>query len=92
MAAGNGISTITDLSVLSYNRAINSINQFTKSKKSLLELAYNSSIEYTDKLNNGLSEINRDIANLKYQIYINQSILDNIKRNPPYMFPINLIK
>lgn len=89
---GTGVSIITNENDQSYNGAVYKINQHQKSNVEKLESALNNATRNNEELNESIANINRTISNLKKQIYINQCLIDNWDKNPPYFYPIELLQ
>lgn len=88
---GTGVSIITNENDQSYNSAVYKINQHQKDNVSKLENALGNASRNNEELNKSISAINKTIANLNKQIYINQCLIDNWDRNPPYSYPTELL-
>lgn len=88
---GTGVSIITNENDQSYNSAVYKINQHQKDNVSKLESALNNASRNNEELNKSISAINKTIANLNKQIYINQCLIDNWNKNPPYSYPTELL-
>lgn len=89
---GTGVSIITNENDQSYNSAVYKINQHQKSNVEKLESALSNASRNNQDLQNATIEINKSIANLNKQIYINQCLIDNWDRNPPYSYPVELLQ
>ncbi len=89
---GTGVSIITNENDQSYNGAVYKINQHQKDNVSKLESALNNANRNNEQLAQSISEINNSITNLNKQIYINQCLIDNWDRNPPYSYPVELLQ
>lgn len=92
MSTGTGLNIITQNNTHSYNTAVNAINRHQKENVSKLESALNLANSNNDKLSDSLNTVNRSIMNLKKQIFINQSLIDNWNNNSPYTFPTQLLE
>lgn len=88
---GTGVSIITNENDQSYNSAVYKINQHQKDNVSKLENALGNASRNNEELNKSISAINKTIANLNKQIYINQCLIDNWNKNPPYSYPTELL-
>lgn len=88
---GTGVSIITNEDDQSYNSAVYKINQHQKDNVSKLENALDNASRNNEELNKSISAINKTIANLNKQIYINQCLIDNWNKNPPYSYPTELL-
>ena len=88
---GTGVSIITNENDQSYNGAVYKINQHQKDNVSKLENALDNASRNNEELNKSISAINKTIANLNKQIYINQCLIDNWNKNPPYSYPTELL-
>lgn len=88
---GTGVSIITNENDQSYNSAVYKINQHQKDNVSKLENALGNASRNNEELNKSISAINKTIANLNKQIYINQCLIDNWDKNPPYSYPTELL-
>lgn len=88
---GTGVSIITNEDDQSYNSAVYKINQHQKDNVSKLENALGNASRNNEELNKSISAINKTIANLNKQIYINQCLIDNWNKNPPYSYPTELL-
>lgn len=86
-----GISLITSENDQSYNGAVYKINQHQKDNVSKLESALTNASRNNQELNDAIIEINKSIADLNKQIYINQCLIDNWNKNPPYSYPTELL-
>lgn len=89
---GTGVSIITNENDQSYNSAVYKINQHQKDNVSKLESALNNANRNNEQLAQSISEINNSITNLNKQIYVNQCLIDNWDRNPPYSYPVELLQ
>lgn len=88
---GTGVSIITNENDQSYNSAVYKINQHQKDNVSKLESALNNASRNNEELNKSISAVNKTIVNLNKQIYINQCLIDNWNKNPPYSYPTELL-
>ena len=54
--------------------------------------SYNSAVYKNDLLQSSLLQVNNSINNLNKQIFINQALIDNWDRNPPYYYNVDIVK
>ena len=87
-----GLSLTTELDTQSYNRAVNTVNIYSKQIEQLLGSAYRNSLAYDDKLTASLAKITETFRQLQKQIFINQSIINKINANAPYQYPTTLLE
>jgi len=87
-----GLSLTTELDTKSYNRAVNTVNIYSKQIEQLLGSAYRNSLAYDDKLTASLAKITNTFRQLQKQIFINQSIINNFNANAPYQYPTTLLE
>lgn len=89
---GTGVSIITNENDQSYNSAVYKINQHQKANVEKLDSALNNASRNNEELNKDILDVNKSITNLNKQIYINQCLIDNWDRNPPYSYPVELLQ
>ena len=89
--AGSGLSVITQQNTGSYNAAVNTINKHQRENVQKLESALVMATSNNDKLLSALQKVQRNIDNLKKQVFINQCLVDNWYLSAPYRFPIDLL-
>lgn len=89
---GSGLSIITNENDQSYNSAVYKINIHQKSNVDKLENALNNASKNNDLLQSSLLQVNNSINNLNKQIFINQALIDNWNRNPPYYYNVDIVK
>ena len=87
-----GLSLTTKLDTQSYNRAVNTVNIYSKQIEQLLGSAYRNSLAYDDKLTASLAKITNTFRQLQKQIFINQSIINNFNASAPYQYPTTLLE
>lgn len=88
---GTGLSVITNNDDVSYNRSVNTINVHQKDNVNKLESALVNANRNNAALQESLAAVRRNIKNVKRQIFINQSLIDNWNRNPPYTYPVDML-
>lgn len=89
---GTGTSIISQNDSASYNRSVNTINIHQKENVNKLESALVNANRNNDALQESLVAVNKNIKNVKKQIFVNQCLIDNWPRNPPYTFPTELLQ
>ena len=88
---GTGLSVITNNDDVSYNRSVHTINVHQKDNVNKLESALVNANRNNAALQESLAAVRRNIKNVKRQIFINQSLIDNWNRNPPYSYNTELL-
>ena len=91
MATGTGVSVITQNDSVSYNRAVNTINVHQKENVNKLESALVNANRNNDALQESLAAVKNNIKNVKRQVFINQCLIDNWPKTPPYTYPTDLL-
>lgn len=90
MAKNNGI--LADINTKAYNRSLQVIGLHNQNNIRILQSAINNASLYTDQLNRLLAKIMESEVQLKRQIFVNQSVVDNIDKEPPYIFPTSILE
>jgi len=88
---GTGMNVITNDNIGSYNVAVNAINKNQKTNVIKLERALSVATSNNEKLNDAISDIQRNIINLKNQVFVNQALIDNWDITGNYVFPTNIL-
>ena len=88
---GTSLSVITQDTDTSYNRAVRTINIHQQDNVNKLESALVNANRNNDALQESLAAVRNNIKNVKKQIFINQCLIDNWTRNPPYTYPVELL-
>lgn len=89
---GTGLSVITQNDSVSYNRSVNVINVHQKDNVEKLESALVNANRNNSALQESLAAIKNNIKNVKKQVFINQCLIDNWNRNPPYTYPTDMLQ
>ena len=88
---GTSLSVITQNNDTSYNTAVRTINVHQKDNVNKLESALVNANRNNAALQESLAAVRQNIKNVKRQIFINQSLIDNWNRNPPYTYPVDML-
>lgn len=88
---GTGLSVLSQNDSTSYNRSVNVINVHQKDNVTKLESALVNANRNNDALQESLAAVRNNIKNVKKQIFINQALIDNWTRVPPYTYPVELL-
>lgn len=89
---GTGLSVITQNDSVSYNRSVNVINVHQKDNVEKLESALVNANRNNAALQESLAAVKNNIKNVKKQVFINQCLIDNWNRNPPYTYPTDMLQ
>ena len=92
MNTGTGLSVITQDDSVSYNRSVNTINVHQKENVNKLESALINANRNNAALQESLAAVRNNIKNVKKQIFVNQCLIDNWNRNPPYTYPTDMLQ
>ena len=89
---GTGLSVLSQNDAVSYNRSVNVINVHQKDNVTKLESALVNANRNNDVLQESLAAVRNNIKNVKKQIFVNQCLIDNWSRNPPYTYPTDMLQ
>lgn len=89
---GTGLSVVSLNDSVSYNRSVNTINVHQKDNVEKLESALVNANRNNDALQESLAAVRNTIKNVKKQVFMNQCLIDNWNRNPPYAYPTNMLQ
>lgn len=88
---GTGLSVITNNDDVSYNRSVNTINVHQKENVNKLESALVNANRNNAALQESLAAVRQNIKNVKKQIFVNDALIVNWPKNPPYSYNIELL-
>ena len=88
---GTSLNVITNDNIGSYNVAVNAINKNQKTNVIKLERVLSVATSNNEKLNDAISDIQKNIINLKNQVFVNQALIDNWDITGNYVFPTNIL-
>ena len=88
---GTGLNLITKNTVDSYNTAVRSINIHQKENVAKLEKAIQDMQREIPDFYTSYMKMKAAIVSLKRQVYLNQCLIDNWHRSPPYTYPTDLL-
>lgn len=91
MATGNGLNVITKNNIKSYNTTVNAINAFQKDNIRKLNLALANIEEPITKLAKTVGILQSSISSLQKQVFLNQVLIDNWEKNPPYSYDYTIL-
>lgn len=89
---GTGLSVVSQNDSVSYNRSVNVINVHQKDNVEKLESALVNANRNNAALQESLAAVRNTIKNVKKQVFMNQCLIDNWNRNPPYTYPVDMLQ
>lgn len=88
---GTGLNVITKNTIPSYNTVVKGINTKQKENINTLERAIAKIIDANSKLNSSIGLLVTSITSLQKQVFLNQVLIDNWEKNPPYTFDYTIL-
>ena len=92
MNTGTGINAITHNTIPSYNTTVNAINRFQKNNINTLERALSTIYDSNARLNASIGTLVNSIVSLQKQVFLNQVLLDNWDKQPPYSYDYTILQ
>ena len=88
---GTGLHVISKNTIPSYNTVVKGINTKQKENINTLERAIAKIIDANSKLNSSIGLLVTSITSLQKQVFLNQVLIDNWEKNPPYTFDYTIL-
>lgn len=88
---GTSLNTITKNTIKSYNTTVKAINTFQKKNINILNRSLELIVDSNDKLNLSIMLLANNITSLQKQVFLNQVLIDNWEKQPPYSYDYTIL-